>query len=60
MTDLLDIIIEALKTFEKTPKLLDAVTEYVKCRAQAEKELALRRRGRWTWHFGGVEENEMP
>ncbi len=46
MNDLLDIIIEALKTLEKNPKLLDVVTEYVNCRAQAEKELALWRRRR--------------
>jgi len=42
----LDIVIEALKTLEKNPKLLEAVTEYVKARAQAEKELALWRRRR--------------
>ena len=40
------ILIACLETLERNPKLLEAVTEYIKARAFAESELAAWRRRR--------------
>lgn len=41
-----DLIIAALETLERSPKLQEAIVEYLKARARAETELAAWRKRR--------------